>query len=139
MSDDGAKGTGDNPADEQGPRPETAAGRRARRRAGGDSAKEPATVGAAKGGKGSGAGSPAKRKDASGPATRRDGEEKSSIPKRIARYLREVVAELRKVIWPTRKQMVTYTIVVLAFVAFMVALVWVLDWVFGKAVFGLFG
>jgi len=35
--------------------------------------------------------------------------------------------------------MVTYTAVVLAFVAFMVALVWALDWVFAKAVFALFG
>ncbi len=35
---------------------------------------------------------------------------------RFGRFLREVVAELRKVIWPTRNQMVTYTIVVIVFV-----------------------
>ena len=46
-----------------------------------------------------------------------------SLLSRLARFLREVVAELRKVIWPTRKQLVTYTIVVLVFVSFMVALV----------------
>ncbi|MEZ0358996.1 preprotein translocase subunit SecE [Mycobacterium sp. SA01] len=38
-------------------------------------------------------------------------------------YLKQVVAELRKVIWPNRKQMVSYTSVVLLFLAFMVALI----------------
>ncbi|MDT5056109.1 MAG: preprotein translocase subunit SecE, partial [Mycobacterium sp.] len=37
-------------------------------------------------------------------------------------FLKQVVAELRKVIWPNRKQMVNYTAVVLVFLAFMVAL-----------------
>ena len=57
----------------------------------------------------------------------------------IGRFLREVVAELRKVIWPTRNQMVTYTIVVIVFVAFMVALVGVLDLLFAKGVLAVFG
>jgi preprotein translocase subunit SecE len=64
---------------------------------------------------------------------------KASPVARLVRFLREVVAELRKVIWPTRKQLVTYTIVVLVFVAFMVALVSLLDWVFGLGVQALFG
>ncbi len=58
---------------------------------------------------------------------------------RFTRFLREVVAELRKVIWPTKNQMVTYTIVVIAFVAFMVALVGVLDLLFAKGVLAVFG
>jgi preprotein translocase subunit SecE len=53
--------------------------------------------------------------------------------------LREVVAELRKVIWPTRKDLVTYTVVVLVFVSFMVALVALLDYAFAKGVFAVFG
>ncbi|WP_372496918.1 preprotein translocase subunit SecE [Pseudonocardia humida] len=53
--------------------------------------------------------------------------------------MREVVAELRKVIWPSRRQLVTYTIVVLVFVSFMVALVWLLDLVFAQGVLYLFG
>jgi preprotein translocase subunit SecE len=57
---------------------------------------------------------------------------------RLGRFLREVVAELRKVIWPTRNQMVTYTIVVIVFVVFMVALVGVLDLLFAKGVFAVF-
>ena len=58
---------------------------------------------------------------------------------RFSRFLREVVAELRKVIWPTKNQMVTYTIVVIAFLVFMVALVGVLDLLFAKGVLAVFG
>ena len=64
---------------------------------------------------------------------------KASLPSRLIRFLREVVAELRKVIWPTRRQLVTYTIVVLVFVSFMVALVALLDLVFAQGVNFLFG
>ena len=42
-------------------------------------------------------------------------------------YLQQVVAELRKVIWPNRKQMINYTGVVLFFLVFMVALIAVVD------------
>ncbi|HYQ69999.1 preprotein translocase subunit SecE [Actinophytocola sp.] len=58
---------------------------------------------------------------------------------RIWRFLKEVVAELRKVIWPTRKQMITYTAVVLVFVAFMVAVIAGFDFALAKGVFALFG
>ena len=59
--------------------------------------------------------------------------------KRLVKFLREVVAELRKVIWPNRKQMVTYTSVVLVFVVFMVAFIAGLDVAFIKGVNWLFG
>ncbi len=42
-------------------------------------------------------------------------------------YIQQVVAELRKVIWPNRKQMVSYTTVVLIFLAFMVTLIALVD------------
>ena len=58
---------------------------------------------------------------------------------RIGRFLREVVAELRKVIWPTRKQMITYTSVVLVFLAVMVALIWAFDFALIKGALKLFG
>ncbi|MEV6135140.1 preprotein translocase subunit SecE [Nocardia sp. NPDC051990] len=59
--------------------------------------------------------------------------------KRLIKFLRQVVAELRKVIWPNRKQMVTYTSVVLVFVVFMVAFISGLDLAFIKGVNWLFG
>ena len=53
---------------------------------------------------------------------------------RLARFFREVVAELGKVIWPTRKELVTYTIVVIIFVSVMTALVTGLDIGFNRLV-----
>jgi preprotein translocase subunit SecE len=58
---------------------------------------------------------------------------------RLALFYRQVVAELRKVIWPTRRELVTYTTVVLAFVSVMTAIVAVLDILFGKGVLWVFG
>jgi preprotein translocase subunit SecE len=57
----------------------------------------------------------------------------------LGRFLREVVAELRKVIWPGRKELITYTTVVIIFVAVMVALVAGLDILFAKGVIAVFG
>ncbi|MFE3192088.1 preprotein translocase subunit SecE [Nocardia sp. NPDC059240] len=54
-------------------------------------------------------------------------------------FLKQVVAELRKVIWPNRKQMVTYTSVVLVFVIFVIAFIGGLDVAFIKGVSWLFG
>jgi preprotein translocase subunit SecE len=54
-------------------------------------------------------------------------------------YLKQVVAELRKVIWPNRKQMVSYTSVVLVFLAFMVALIGLVDLGLAKLVMLVFG
>ena len=54
-------------------------------------------------------------------------------------YLVQVVAELRKVIWPNRKQMVNYTAVVLVFLAFMVALIGLVDLGLAKLVMLVFG
>ncbi len=56
-----------------------------------------------------------------------------------ATFYRQVVAELRKVVWPTQQQVVTYFFVVLVFVLFMMAIVAGLDFAFGKAMFAIFG
>ncbi|WP_434743783.1 preprotein translocase subunit SecE [Micromonospora sp. SH-82] len=58
---------------------------------------------------------------------------------RVARFFREVVAELRKVIWPTRKELLTYTAVVVVFVAVMLTIVAGLDFAFAKGVLWVFG
>ena len=54
-------------------------------------------------------------------------------------YVQQVVSELRKVIWPNRKQMITYTTVVLVFLAFMVALIGLVDLGLAKLVLWVFG
>jgi preprotein translocase subunit SecE len=56
-----------------------------------------------------------------------------------ATFYRQVVAELRKVVWPTQEQLVTYFLVVMVFVLVMMTFVSVLDLAFGKLVFWLFG
>jgi preprotein translocase subunit SecE len=56
-----------------------------------------------------------------------------------ARFVREVIQELRKVVWPTRKELVTYTSVALVFILIMVAIVTSLDYGFTKLVLAVFG
>jgi preprotein translocase subunit SecE len=57
----------------------------------------------------------------------------------VLTYLKQVVAELRKVIWPNRKQMGSYTSVVLAFLVFMVTLIGLVDLGLAKLVLLVFG
>ncbi len=56
-----------------------------------------------------------------------------------ALFFRQMVGELRKVIWPTRSMLITYTVVCMVFVLFMVIVVTTLDYGFTKLVFALFG
>jgi preprotein translocase subunit SecE len=53
-------------------------------------------------------------------------------------FYRQVVAELRKVVYPTREQLTTYFFVVMAFVLVMITIVSLLDLGLGKAVFAIF-
>jgi preprotein translocase subunit SecE len=58
---------------------------------------------------------------------------------RIALFIRQVIGELKKVVTPTRKELLSYTGVVLVFVVIMMALVTGLDSLFGLAVGYVFG
>ncbi|CAN2219294.1 SecE Preprotein translocase subunit SecE [Candidatus Nanopelagicaceae bacterium] len=66
-------------------------------------------------------------------------EEKLGIFARVGLYYRQVLSELKKVVWPTRNMLTTYTAVVLVFVAFIIAVVSVIDLVLTKVVFWVFG
>jgi preprotein translocase subunit SecE len=57
----------------------------------------------------------------------------------IGTFYKQVVAELRKVIWPTRQELVTYTTVVVVFVLIITVIVALFDLAFGKAVLAVFG
>jgi preprotein translocase subunit SecE len=68
----------------------------------------------------------------------------SSGPSRSSRtspttFYRQVVAELRKVVWPSQQQLVTYFLVVLVFVIVVMTIVSLLDLGFGRLVFKVFG
>ncbi|MBD8057404.1 preprotein translocase subunit SecE [Cellulomonas sp. JH27-2] len=58
---------------------------------------------------------------------------------RIALFFRQVVSELKKVVRPTRSELITYTSVVLVFVAVVMAFVTVVDLAIGKLTFWVFG
>ncbi|WAX58899.1 preprotein translocase subunit SecE [Jatrophihabitans cynanchi] len=55
------------------------------------------------------------------------------------RFARESVSELRKVLWPSRNELVTYSIVVIIFLVIMTAIVAGLDIGFAKLVLLVFG
>jgi len=65
--------------------------------------------------------------------------EKRGFFSRIALFLSQVVAELKKVITPTRQELVRMALVVLAFVVVMIALVWALAQLFGWLAVVVFG
>jgi preprotein translocase subunit SecE len=71
---------------------------------------------------------------ASGPASKDKG-------KRVGarQFLKEVRQELNKVDWPTRKELGTYTVVVLATVIVLTSFVFVLDLGFSKAIVNILG
>ncbi|WP_020520496.1 preprotein translocase subunit SecE [Catelliglobosispora koreensis] len=58
---------------------------------------------------------------------------------KFGRFIREIISELRKVIWPTRKELLTYTAVVVVFVVVMLAIVGTLDFLYAKGVLFVFG
>ncbi len=58
---------------------------------------------------------------------------------RLSLFFRQVIAELRKVIWPTRNELINYTVIVIVFVSVMAAIVAGLDYVFTKLVLLIFG
>ena len=59
--------------------------------------------------------------------------------KRWRRFLKEVRQELRKVSWPTRSEVFTYTIVVLVSVSFVTGFVFVLDFLFARGLLEFYG
>jgi len=60
--------------------------------------------------------------------------EKKGIVKRLFKYLKEAKSELKKVIWPSRKEIISSTIVVLVAVLFFVLLIGCLDFFFAQLI-----
>ena len=70
---------------------------------------------------------------------KRDRDDRRGAWARFVLFLRQVIDELGKVVTPTRKELVNYTLVVLVFVIIMMAFVSVLDLFFGWGVSWIFG
>ncbi|AEW95919.1 preprotein translocase subunit SecE [Streptantibioticus cattleyicolor NRRL 8057 = DSM 46488] len=58
---------------------------------------------------------------------------------RIGLFYRQIIAELRKVVWPARNDLMSYTTVVIVFVAVMIGIVTVVDWGFSSLLKYVFG
>jgi preprotein translocase subunit SecE len=54
-------------------------------------------------------------------------------------FYRQVMAELRKVVWPSQQELITYFLVVMVFVLVLIGIVSALDLGFGKLSFAVFG
>ncbi|MBZ4496889.1 preprotein translocase subunit SecE [Dermacoccus sp. Tok2021] len=54
-------------------------------------------------------------------------------------FVRQVIDEMRKVVYPTRDELTSFTIAVLVFLAVIMAYVNGLDWMFTRAVSWVFG
>jgi preprotein translocase subunit SecE len=64
---------------------------------------------------------------------------RGNVFSRTSLFFRQVIAELRKVIWPGRNDLITYTLTVVIFVAVIVGIVTVLDLGFAKLILAVFG
>jgi len=64
---------------------------------------------------------------------------KKGVFARAALFYRQIIAELRKVVWPSRNDLMQYTSVVVVFVVVMMAFVASLDYGFSKLSLWIFG
>jgi preprotein translocase subunit SecE len=71
--------------------------------------------------------------------SRRQAEDRRGFVARVVLFVRQVVAELKKVVRPTRQELFTYVGVVVVFVVVVMAFVGVLDLGFGRLVLWVFG
>ena len=70
---------------------------------------------------------------------KKDSEQRRGPFGRMALFIRQVINELKKVVTPTRRELLSFTIVVLVFVVIMMAIVSGLDFGFSALVNFLFG
>jgi preprotein translocase subunit SecE len=76
----------------------------------------------------------AKRRRQDGPRQKKKKDEGLSFFQRTAKYFREVRQELKKVAWPSREELTTYSIVVFGVSTVLTLVVFGLDWGFNRAV-----
>ena len=72
-------------------------------------------------------------------SAKRERAERRSPFARIALFIRQVINELKKVVTPTRRELFSYTGVVLVFVIIMMGIVYGLDYLFSFGVTWVFG
>jgi preprotein translocase subunit SecE len=61
--------------------------------------------------------------------------EKKKSGNKIVKFFKEVKSEMKKVVWPSRKQVTNNTLIVLAVVVLVGLVIWVLDLLFQYGLF----
>jgi len=64
-------------------------------------------------------------------AEQKQQQKKPSIFKKLTRFAKDVHSELKKVLWPTRNQVINNTIIVLVVCLLLGGVIWILDGVLG--------
>jgi len=60
-------------------------------------------------------------------AVKKEDVKKLSFPKKVAKWWREMKSELKKVVWPSKKQTVNNTVVALVVMAISAIVIWGFD------------
>ena len=81
----------------------------------------------------------AKRKSGGRPPVKPPGSPAKKERTKPRQFIKEVIAELKKVAWPTRQETIAYSIVVLVSVVVIATLIFGMDFVFTEAILRLFG
>lgn len=68
------------------------------------------------------------KKDTAKPEKKKEGKKHFSL----GRYIKEVIGELKKLSWPNRKELISATLTVIAFVLIFSAIIGVLDFIFAE-------
>jgi preprotein translocase subunit SecE len=78
----------------------------------------------------------AKKKRADAPRQQRKSKrtEELSFFQRTVKYFREVRQELKKVAWPSREELITYSVVVFGMTTILTLVVFGMDWAFNKLI-----
>ncbi len=58
---------------------------------------------------------------------------------RVRDFIRDVISELKKVVWPTQRQLINYTIIVLVFVVIVALIIAAFDFTFTQITLRIFG
>ena len=69
----------------------------------------------------------------------KDGKEKLKLGARIKKFFRDYRSEMKKIVWPTRTQVIQNTGVVVIAILFVAVIVGLLDLAFGTGIIGILG
>lgn len=65
---------------------------------------------------------------------KKDKKAKPSLFARVGKWLKDMKSELKKVQWPTRKQTINNTLIVIACVIVVGVFIWIFDYIAGSAI-----